>query len=131
MEKYTIADVLMYIHDRECLFLKTDIMEIVEPIDYLLKYLPENPTEEDYEKLPTKASLHIYALPNYEFIDHEFIMRFFVKNIIEDKEVRKELFYILRNRDYLDKFYESLKKHNLFDEYRNYSSDYYHSVFRQ
>lgn len=131
MEKCTIADVLMNIHDRQCLFLKTDTMEIVNPMDFLEKYLPENPTEEDYEKLPTKASLHIYALPGYEFINHEFIMRFYVKNMIDDKEIRKELFYILRNHDYLDKFYVSLKKHNLFEEYREYSSDYYHSVFRQ
>ena len=47
----TIADVLMDIHENECLFLKTDIMEIVDPFDYIKKYLPKNPTEEDYKLL--------------------------------------------------------------------------------
>ena len=31
----TIADVLMEIHDKQCIFLKTDTMEIVKPMDYL------------------------------------------------------------------------------------------------
>ena len=130
-EQYTIADVLMDIHDRECLFLKTDTMEIVNPWDYIKGYLPENPTDEDYEKLPTKESLNIYPLPSYDFINHKAIMSEFVKNIWDDKETRKELFYILRNHDYMDKFYDGLKKHNLYEEYRDYSSDYYHYVFRE
>lgn len=45
LKKYTIADILMHIHDMECAFLKTDTMEIVNPWDYLKKYLPDNPTE--------------------------------------------------------------------------------------
>ena len=130
MKQYTIADVIMHIHDRECVFLKTDTMEIVNPMDYLSKYLPENPTEEDYEKLPTKESLNIYPLPSYEFIKHKLIMSDYVKSTIEDKDLRKELFYILRNYDYMDKFYDSLKKHNLYEDYRDYSLDYYHSVFK-
>lgn len=108
--KCTIADILMDIHYTECVFLKTDTMEIVNPWDYLKKYLPENPTDEDYEKLPSKASLNIYPLPSYEFIDHKSIMSEFVKNIWDDKHTRQELFYILRNHDYMDKFYDSLKK---------------------
>ena len=86
LKKYTIADILMDIHDMECVFLKTDTMEIVNPWDYLKKYLPDNPTEEDYEKLPSKVSLNIYPLPSYEFIDHKSIMSEFVKNIWDDKE---------------------------------------------
>ena len=33
-KQYTIADVLMDIPDRECIFLKMDTMEIVNPWDY-------------------------------------------------------------------------------------------------
>ena len=95
LKKYTIADILMHIHDMECVFLKTDTMEIVNPWDYLKKYLPDNQTEEDYEKLPSKVSLNIYPLPSYEFIDHKSIMSEFVKNIWDDKQTRQELFYIL------------------------------------
>lgn len=131
LKKYTIADILMDIHDMECVFLKTDTMEIVNPWDYLKKYLPDNLTEEDYEKLPSKVSLNIYPLPSYEFIDHKSIMSEFVKNIWDDKQTRQELFYILRNHSYMDKFYDCLKKHDLYEEYRDYSTDYYNYVFRE
>lgn len=131
LKQCTIADIIMNIHDNECMFLKTDIMQIVNPFDYLGPFLPENPTEEDYEKLPTKESLNIYPLPNYRFIDHKAIMSEFTKNICDDKHIRQELFYILRNYDYMDKFYDCLKKYNLYEEYCDYSSDYYHYVFRE
>ena len=131
LKKYTIADILMDIHDMECVFLKTDTMEIVNPWDYLKKYLPDNLTEEDYEKLPSKVSLNIYPLPIYEFIDDKSIMSEFVKNIWDDKQTRQELFYILRNHNYMDKFYDCLKKHDLYEEYRDYSADYYNYVFRE
>lgn len=131
MEQYTIIDVLMNIHERECLFLKTDTMELVNPIDYIKKYLPDNPTEEDYEKLPTKESLNIHPLPNYNFINHKTIMTEYIKGMVDDKEIRKELFYILRNHDYMDKFYECLKKYKLFDDYKDYSADYYIFVFNE
>lgn len=55
----------------------------------------------------------------------------FVKSIKDDKETRQELFYILRNYDYMDKFYDCLRKHNLYEKYCNYSSDYYNYVFRE
>ncbi len=131
MEKIecTIADVLMDIHDNQCLFFKTDTMEIVNPFDYLKEYLPKNPTEEDYEKLPTKESLNIYPLPSYRFIDHKNIMSEFTHGIF-DNEIRKELFNILRNHNYMDKFYDCLKKHNLYDECSDYAADYYNFVFR-
>ncbi len=127
----TVADVLMDIHDRQGVFLKADAMEIVSPMDYLKKYLPENPTDEDYQKLPTLESLNIYPLPSYEFIDHKYIMSEFTHNIWDNKEARKELFYTLRYYDYMDKFYECLKKYDLYDEYRDYASDYYHFIFRE
>ena len=106
-------------------------MEIVNPWDYLKKYLPDNSTEEDYEKLPSKSSLNIYPLPSYEFIDHKSIMSEFVKNIWDDKQIRKELFYILRKHEYMDEFYSCLKKHGLYEEYCDFSSDYYNYVFNE
>lgn len=31
----------------------------------------------------------------------------------------------------MDKFYDCLKKHDLYEEYRDYSTDYYNYVFRE
>ena len=93
--EYTVLDVIMHIHYRESCFLKIDTMEIVNPFDYLKKYLPENPNEEDYQKLPSLESLHIYPLPSYEFICHKEIMSWYVKEMVEDKEFRKKLFSVI------------------------------------
>ena len=38
---------------------------------------------------------------------------------------------ILRNHNYMDKFYDCLKKHDLYEEYCDFSSDYYNYVFRE
>lgn len=131
LKTVTVIDILRQTHESEIYFLKTDTMEIVKPFDYLKKFLPANPTDEDYKKLPSKRSLNIYALPSYEFINHKEIMTWYVKEMIEDKEVRKELFSVLRNYNYMDKFYEVLNKYNLFDDYDQFSYDYYLSVYDQ
>lgn len=129
--EYTVLDVIMHIHYRESCFLKIDTMEIVNPFDYLKKYLPENPNEEDYQKLPSLESLHIYPLPSYEFICHKEIMSWYVKEMVEDKEFRKKLFSVLKYHDYMDKFYEVLESNHLYDEFRDFSFDYYYSVFKE
>lgn len=54
----------------------------------------------------------------------------FTKNIWDDKQTRQELFYILRNQNYMDKFYECLKKHDLYEEYCDYPSEYYNYIFK-
>lgn len=131
MEKVSITDILMKIHDRSIVFFKADTMEIVSLKHYLDKYVPKNPTEEDLEKVPSLESLNIHALPNYDFLNHKYIMSEYVRTIYDNKETRKKLFYILRNHDYMDKFYDCLQKHDLYDDYRNYCYDYYIAAFEE
>lgn len=75
-----------------------------------------------------------------EFIKIQIIYKYnyeklcFKRKKINDNKVIikiKESFYILRNHNYMDKFYECLKKHNLYEEYCEYSSDYYNYVFKE
>ena len=127
----TIGDLFLEVGPNQSAgHIKLDTMEIVDPLDYLLPCLPENPTEEDYEKLPRFSSFNIYLLPNYDFIEHKNIMSEYAHGIYNNKDARKELFYALRNHDYKDKFCDCLKKYNLYDDFRNYSSDYYNFVFK-
>ncbi len=44
-------------------------------------------------------------------------MTLYVKRNIQDKEIRQSLFYALRNYDYMDKFYNNLRKYGLFKDY--------------
>ncbi len=44
-------------------------------------------------------------------------MRSYVKQHVEDKEIRKQLFYILRRHEYMDAYLEELHKLKLYDDF--------------
>ena len=59
--------------------------------------------------------LNNFKLPTYEEIDHKDIMRFYVKEFVEDKEIRKQLFDILKRHEYMDAYLEKIKELELYD----------------
>lgn len=65
----------------------------------------------------------------YDEIDHKEIMRFYVKECVDDKEIRKKLFGILRNNNYVDSFIEGLRKLNLYDEFETVCGEIYEQIF--
>lgn len=132
-ENTTLLDILRIMKERSALHIKTDTWEIVNPFDYIEKYIPNNYedlTEEEIKKLniPDYKDLNIYMLPTYEEINHKDIMTSYVKRCITNKEVRQALFYSLRNHDYMDKFYNNLRKYGLFKEYLENSAEYYKEI---
>lgn len=56
-------------------------------------------------------------------------MRDYVNEYIDDKVIRRSLFNVLRNYDYLDKFYDVLDKYDLCGDFYDYSYYYYTGVF--
>ena len=48
---------------------------------------------------------------------------------VEDKERRKQLFDILRNRNYVDPFVKKLHEWNLYDEFEMLAIDIYDQLF--
>lgn len=56
-------------------------------------------------------------------------MSFYVKECVEDKAIRKQLFSILRRNDYVDSFVEELKKLNLYDDLDMVCGDIYEQIF--
>lgn len=79
-------------------------------------------------RLPMKDENNFRFL-TYDEIDHKDIMRFYVKECVEDKEIRKQLFNILRSRAYVDSFIEKLHELNLYDEFEMVSGDVYVQLF--
>ena len=79
-------------------------------------------------QLPMKDENNFPFL-TYEDIDHEEIMRFFVRECVDDKELRKQLFYILRRTDYVQPFVEELRKLNLYDDFEMVCGDIYEQMF--
>lgn len=92
--------------------------------------------EREYEKIKDTIDMNarisdkkdIVHLPTFEQIDHKNIMTFYVKQCIEDKSVRKKLFDILRNHDYMDKYLSAIKELDLHDEYKSVTDDLYRQL---
>ncbi len=80
------------------------------------------------DKLPYKDTNN-FMLPTYEEIDHEEMMRQYTKEFVEDKELRKQLFYILRRHDYMDAYLEKLQELGLYDGYVEFYGDIYNQIF--
>lgn len=72
-----------------------------------------------------------YRLPSYEEINHQDIMRFFVRECVEEKEIRKELFNILRRSNYIDAYISKLRELNLYDDFDMVCGDIYFQIFEE
>lgn len=129
-EQLTLLDFLRVIKRYESIYYKSDIKEIVNPFDYMKSNLPdENYNVSDSEskivRVPTDEEVKIYKLPSFEEMNHKHIMSKYVKKYIEDKDIRRDLFYTLRNYDYMDKFYDLLREYGLFKDYIDKTNYYY------
>lgn len=132
-ERMTLDNFIRIINDIGVLFYKSDIRSIVKPYDYIKKYIPDNYSELSDEEIknlniPDYEDLNIYILPSYKEINHKDIMTLYVKRNIQEKEIRQALFYALRNYDYMNKFYNNLRKYGLFKDYLEYSNYYYNQI---
>ncbi len=65
----------------------------------------------------------------YDDIDHEEIMRFYVRECVDDKAIRKQLFNTLRRSDYVQPFVEELRKLDLYDDFEMVCGDIYEQIF--
>ena len=79
-------------------------------------------SELEYGKLDENKSIpyknaNDIMLPSYEEVDHKEIMRFYVREFVEDKAIRKQLFDILRRDEYMDAYLEKLRELELFDDF--------------
>ena len=81
-------------------------------------------------RIPMKDENNFRFL-TYEEINHKEIMSFFVKECVEDKEVRKQLFYILRRDNYVDAYIEALRNLDLYEEFEMVCGDVYHQIFHE
>ena len=70
-------------------------------------------------------------LPSYEEINHEEIMRFYVREYVEDKEIRKQLFDILKRNKYMDAYLDKLHELNLYDDFVYTCEDIYIQIFEE
>ena len=68
-------------------------------------------------------------LPTSEKIDHKDIMRFYVRECVEDKEIRRQLFNILKRMNYMDAYLDKLHELNLYEDFVDACGDIYIQIF--
>lgn len=67
----------------------------------------------------------------YDEINHKDIMSFYVRECVEDKMIRKQLFSILRHHDFVDAFLDELRENNLYDDFEMICGDIYVQMFHE
>ena len=122
-----VTELMLYMDDRyKMLFYHrdTNVFDGYPVSEIQLKTLDEN------ARIPEKDENNFRFL-SYEEIDHESIMRFYVKECVEDKEDRKRLFNVLRRRDYVKPFVEALRDMGLYEDFDMVCGDVYRQMFEE
>lgn len=100
-----------------------------QPIsDIQLKIIKQKGLEESC-KLLEKTDDNNIRLPRYEELNHNDIMREFVKEFVDEKDTRKCLFGILSRIDYIDDFIQALIDFDLYELFEDVYSEYYGNIF--
>lgn len=123
----TIIELMLLINkwDVYCYYHKdTNIFDGLPVSEIELKNLDPN------ARIPMKDENNFRFL-TYEEINHKDIMSFYVKECVVDKEIRKQLFYILRRDDYVDAYIEALRKLDLYDDFEMVCGDVYYQIFNE
>lgn len=120
----TIIDLMLSIRKRRDIFYHKDTNQF----DYLPISEKEMKTLSPDAKI-TEHDTNNFRLPSYEEVDHEGIMRLYVKECVEDKAIRKKLFDVLRRDEYVDAFVDKLHELNLYDDFMDACGNIYIQIF--
>lgn len=119
----TIIDVMLAIRERNPVFYHKDTKQF----DRFPYSKAEKPDPD--EMLTLGGDRNTIMLPTYEEIDHKDIMRFYVRECVEDKEIRRQLFDILRRKDYMDMYLNKLHELDLYEDFVDACGSVYIQIF--
>lgn len=122
----TVIELMLAVRDSCPVFYHKDTNQF----DYWPISEIERETLDPNARIPYK-NLNNFRLPSYEKIDHEEIMRFYVKEFVEDKAVRKQLFDILRQDEYMELYLDKLRELDLYDDFIDACGDVYIQIFEE
>ena len=122
-EMSTIIEIMLAIRERYPVYYHKDTKQF----DRFPYSGMENP--DPNAMLPIGGDRNTIMLPTYEEIDHKDIMRFYVREWVEDKGMRRQLFDILRRRDYMDAYLDKLHELNLYEDFVDACGDVYIQIF--
>lgn len=122
----TIIDLMLAVRENRTIFYHKDTKQF--------DYFPISEFERkeiDFDALIPIQDLNNFRFPSYEEIDHKEIMRFYVRECVEDKKIRKQLFDILRRNKFVDAYLDKLHELNLYDDFTNVCGDIYFQIFKE
>ncbi len=122
----TIIDLMLAIRERRTIFYHKDTNQF----DHLPFSEIERRELKPDARIPINDPNNL-RLPSYEEINHEEIMRFYVRECVEDKEIRKQLFDILKRNEYMDAYLDKLRELNLYDDFVGSCGDDYIQIFKE
>lgn len=120
----TIIDLMLAIRKNNAIFYHKD----TEQFDYYPISKKENIS---LDELIPYYDTNNFRLPSYDEINHEDIMRFYVREYVEDKAIRRQLFNILSRDKYIDAFLNKLRELNLYDDFIEACGDIYIQIFEE
>lgn len=126
----TVIDLMLKIRENHTVFYHKDTNQFdYYPISSIeFKQLPPE-ARINYEDSIDIKNKNNFRLPSYEEIDHKEIMRFFVRECVEDESFRKQLFDILRRNEYIDPFLDKLHELGLYSFFAEICGDIYIQIF--
>lgn len=77
------------------------------------------------------AERNTIPLLSYQEINHKEIMSFYVREFVEDKELRKKLFYILRRNVFMAEYIRTLRENELYDDFIDACEDIYVQIYHE
>lgn len=122
----TIIDLMLAVRERTIIFYHKDV-NLFD--NYPFSEIEKAKMPED--KLLPMDELNNYRFLTYDEIDHEEIMRFYVREYVEDKAIRTQLFNILRRREYMDDYLTKLHELNLYEDFIEACEDIYIQMFEE
>ncbi len=123
----TALELMLYVDDRNAqLFYHKDTKEF--------DFMPLSEKELDnidWNAKISDAPQNNIRFLTYEEIDHKDMMNFFVHECVDDKEMRKKLFGILRRHSYVEPYIEALKEMELYEYFVAFAENVYNQMFRE
>lgn len=122
----TIIDLMLAIRERTVIFYHKDTNQFDGYPFSEIEAKKLNPQS----RLPLHDTNN-FRLPSYEEINHKEIMRFFVRECVEDQECRRQLFNTLRRMNYMDPYMDKLRELDLYDDFIDACGDIYIQIFQE
>ena len=131
--RITAMELLLNVRERQMIWYHKDTKSFDQlPMsEKRMEYIRNHQDEAARMPLADEKNALDIPLPDFEKINNREIMSYYVKEFVDDKEIRKQLFNILRRGDYMDAFLNRLQELDLYDDFKETLEPVYNDIFAE